>query len=77
MKLRANNKGLTVKVNFWPADKCKDAYAARKSIRGQVVRPGKLRKLFSNADQLVKILGDWNVEQFQELAKKRAASVSN
>jgi hypothetical protein len=77
MKMRSNNKGLTVKVNLWALEKYLDKFYARKArlwICGQVSAEGKKPQMFHDAGQLITILGKWNVEQFQKLKKaKRAA----
>ena len=68
MKMHADNKGLTVKLNFWPTDKCPDAESARQRIKGQVSHPAtKAVKKFNSADELIAILGEWNADQFERL----------
>ena len=71
MKMRSDNKGLTVKVNLWSLEKYLDNFDSLKAslwIRGQVTNAStKEVKKFKDAGQLVAILGDWNKAQFKKL----------
>ena len=75
MKIRPNNKGLTVKVNLWSMEKAAadldEADAREKWLKGQVIRNGdKKATMFKNVDQLISILREWNVEQLRKLKLK-------
>ena|SRR5258708_3533907 len=59
--MRAGNKGLTVRVNLWPADDLNwfTAHAARLWIKGQVTNADTQEaQLFNDAGELLSILGN-------------------
>jgi len=68
--MKAGNKGLTVKVNFWPVHKHPKEFnskMARLWIRGQVTNADtKKVKKFNDAGELISILGRWNAKKFQD-----------
>ena len=73
MKMRAGNKGLTVKVNLWALEAYKDQFdseMARLWMKGQVTHADtKEIKKFNDAGELVSILGKWNAAKLRELKK--------
>jgi hypothetical protein len=79
--MRADNKGLTVKINFWPIHKDPakfDSKMARLWIRGQATNADtrKVRK-FNDAGELISILGKWNAEKFQKWKRSRKQESGN
>jgi len=73
--MRSDNKGLTVKINFWSLDKHLDAFdseMARLWIKGQATRADtKESAMFNDAGELISILGKWNAENFRNLNERR------
>ena len=71
MRMREDNKGLTVKINLWSMEKNLgdfDPKRARLWIRGLVTRADKKeRKFFRDAGELISILGKWNAAKLKEL----------
>ena len=74
MKMRSDNKGLTVKINLWsmaPYKKDFDAESARLWIKGQVTNADtKEAKKFNDAGELISILGKWNTVKLKSLKNK-------
>ena len=71
--MKPENKGLTVKLNFWPVDSQPNPLQARRAIAGEITDADTGEsKLFNDAGKLLTILGDWNVRKF----KKRQMSKS-
>lgn len=71
LKMRSNNKGLTLKINLWSLEKYIeefDSEMARLWMKGQVTHAdtGEVEK-FNDAGELVSILGKWNTRKFKEL----------
>jgi len=77
LTMRTDNKGLTVKINFWSLEKVVeqfDSEMARLWIKGQVTHAGTKDVVkFNDAGELLSILGKWNKEKFQELKTKKQA----
>ncbi|HLQ78750.1 MAG TPA: hypothetical protein VK210_15435 [Terriglobia bacterium] len=73
VKMRPDNKGLTVKVNLFSLENVKSEYDsehARLWIKGMVTTSdGKKRAMFNDAGQLISILGKWNSAQLRSLQK--------
>jgi hypothetical protein len=71
MKMRTNNKGLTVKVNLFALEKYLDAFSSHRArlwMRGQVINSSTgEKKMFNDAGELISTLGKWNAEQFRKL----------
>jgi hypothetical protein len=73
--MASENKGLTVKINFFSMPKKQSGFnstMARLWVKGQVTQTvnGKKRKrIFNDAGQLISILGKWNTENFKRLKK--------
>ena len=71
--MRGGNKGLTAKINFWALEKYLDNFNSEMAglwIKGELTNAEtKERKKFSNAGELISILGKWNVAKFKELRK--------
>jgi len=71
MKLKSDNKGLTVAINFWSLEKYVedfDSQMARLWVKGTVTNAdGRESKKFNDAGDLIKILGKWNAAKFRQL----------
>ena len=77
--MRADNKGLTVKVNLFSLEKdIEDGFTslhARLWIKGCVTHAATKEEIhFNDAGELISILGKWNSEKFREL--KAAAKIN-
>ena len=73
--LRADNKGLTVALNFFPMDKFLDEFNMESAMKGQLVNVGTdEKKFFHSSSEMISILGRWNEEKFNEV---RAAKNQN
>jgi hypothetical protein len=78
--MRADNKGLTVAINFWSMEKELDQFSADRAkhrIKGQAknVGTGETKK-FNTAGELLCLLSKWNVAQFKKLkANENPASM--
>ena len=77
LKMRAGNKGLMVKINFWALEKYVESFdseMARLWMKGQVTHAdtGEVVK-FNDAGELVSVLGKWNSAKFREVKKSAKA----
>jgi DNA transposition AAA+ family ATPase len=74
LSMRGDNKGLTVRVNFWALEKYLDNFNSEMSrlwIKGEVTNAEtKKAKKFNDAGELITILGKWNVDKFKQLRKR-------
>jgi hypothetical protein len=74
LSMRGDNKGLTVKVNFWALEKYQEhfnAEMARLWVKGEVTNAEtKEDKKFNDAGELITILGKWNVAKFKQIRTK-------
>jgi hypothetical protein len=72
--MRSDNKGLTVKINFWSMEQYLnqfDTQTARKWIEGTATNARtKKKEHFHSAGQLLSILENWNSDQYKFLTKK-------
>ena len=73
--MRSDNKGLTVKINFFSIEKYIDDFdwqMARLWMRGQATHAGtKEVKTFNDAGELITILGKWNGENYKNLKAEK------
>jgi hypothetical protein len=71
MSMRADNEGLTVKVNLFALGKYLDDFntmRARLWMKGQVTNAEtKEARMFNDAGELISILGKWNTAKFKQL----------
>jgi hypothetical protein len=74
MSMRADNDGLTVKVNLFALSKFLDDFNTRRArlwIKGQVTNAEtKEAEMFNDAGELITILGKWNTAKFKQLRAK-------
>ena len=77
LKMRKNNKGLTVRVNLWSLEKYLgdfDSQKARLWVVGEVTNAETDEKRkFNDAGELITILGEWNAVKFRQLRKQAKA----
>jgi len=77
LKMREDNKGLTVKVNLWSLEKYLGDFDSQKSrlwVVGEITNAEtKEKKKFNDAGELISILGKWNVAKFKQLRKQAKA----
>jgi len=58
VSMRSGNKGLAVKINFFPVNSQEDAYQARRFIKGQLTHADTREvKMFNDAGELLTTLG--------------------
>jgi len=71
IKMRAGNKGLTVKINLWSLEKYADQFdseAARLWVKGQVTHADTGEEVkFNDAGELLSTLGRWNAEKLRDI----------
>jgi hypothetical protein len=77
--MRADNNGLTVKINLFSIEKWIDEFnwqSARLWMRGQATNAAtKEVKKFNDAGELITILGKWNGENYKKLkVEKKSGS---
>ena len=74
MSMRADNQGLTVKVNLFSLGSYLDDFNTRRArlwMKGQVTNAEtKEAKMFNDAGELITILGKWNTAKFKQLRAK-------
>jgi hypothetical protein len=74
LKMRKNNKGLTVRVNLWSLEKYLGDFNAQKArlwVVGEVTNAETdEKKKFNDAGELISILSKWNVAKFKQLRKQ-------
>jgi hypothetical protein len=68
VEIRPDNRGLTVKVNLWPPDKCAERFGVHDTrlwIRGVVTHGDSGEpKHFNSPEELVVILNEWNIAKW-------------
>ncbi len=74
MSMRADNEGLTVRVNLFALGNYLDHFNAKRArlwMKGQVTNAEtKEAKMFNDAGELITILGKWNTAKFKQLKSK-------
>jgi hypothetical protein len=74
MSMRADNDGLTVKVNLFALTNYLDDFNTRRArlwMKGQVTNAETRKsKMFNDAGELITILGKWNTAKFKQLRAK-------